>query len=110
MRIGSLEIRWAPARLVTITTKGRAMSEGELNQAFQVPDTDPQWRATLQLLETAEQNANAQAAASIDQTNRMAGYVGGAEHLALARGDLIRRREAGLAELRARPERETRQD
>lgn len=98
------EIRRTVTRSITITSASKIMSEAEINRAFQVASTDPQWCAVMQLLETAEENANAQAAANIDSTNRMAGYVGAAEHLALVRAELVRRREAGLAELRVRPQ------
>jgi len=75
------------------------LSEMGLNVALAVDAKDQVWRAVMQLIHTAEANANENAAASMDPPGILAGYVGGASHLRLLRDELISRREAGIHEL-----------
>lgn len=86
--------------------KAGALTEGQMNAALQVPQHAPIWQTLLQLLATAIENAQLNAAAELKATNVsaglvVAGYVGGGEHLAMFRDELIVRREEGLKELRA---------
>jgi hypothetical protein len=79
---------------------GQPMSEIELNQALaMLSDESPAWRALMQLIETAETNANENAAATIDPPTVLAGYVGGASHLRMLREELVNRRDSGLQSL-----------
>ncbi len=92
--------RWL--RRPTLIVYQRPLSESELNAALAVSKDDPQWRAVLQLIITAEENANSNAAANVHPPTVMAGYVGGADHLRMLREELINRREEGIDELGAR--------
>jgi len=93
-------LRWLRQRTPIVYQK--PLSEQELNAALAVSESDPQWRAVLQLIVTAEENANVNAAANMDPATVLAGYVGGADHLRMLREELLNRREEGLDQLGAR--------
>jgi len=82
---------------------GQPMSEIELNQALATLDEESAaWRALMQLIETAETNANENAGATIDPPTVLAGYVGGASHLRMLREELVNRRDSGIQSLSPR--------
>jgi len=86
---------------VIIVKKEKELTETELNQALAMLDIEsPVWRALMQLIETAEENANENAGANMDPPTVMAGYVGGRSHLRMLRDDLINRRDLGLQSLK----------
>lgn len=80
--------------------KHRELSERQLNAACALGESSqlPLWKAIHQLLDTAEENANENAAANMDPPGLLAGYVGGAAQLRLLREDLYRRLENGKAQ------------
>ena len=87
-----------PRRIVV--RKRAPMKEKELDLALGVAEENELWRAIHQLIDTAEENANSNAA--VQPPEAMSGYVGGAEHLRLLREELERRRTNGI-ELRNAP-------
>jgi hypothetical protein len=76
--------------------KGKELTENELNAAFAVSKEDRFFRALLQLIDTAEENAHQNAFASMDPPTVLAGYTGGAAHLRMLRDELLDRREEGI--------------
>jgi hypothetical protein len=82
------------------TTTSPGLTEAEIDRALAVREELPLWRAVLQLINTAEENANHNAAEDIDHYGTCAGYVGGAEHLRMLKEELERRRVEGLRKLR----------
>jgi hypothetical protein len=80
--------------------KPRAFSESDLNIALAAAaDEHPIWRAVHQLIDVAEENANENAAASMDPPTVLAGYVGGAGHLRMLREELFNRRALGMEQI-----------
>lgn len=75
------------------------LSEAQLNAALAVSENNPMWKAVLQLITTAEANANENAQDHVEPATAMAGYVGGAAHLRMLRDELVQRREDGIKEL-----------
>jgi hypothetical protein len=90
---------WWWRRPQTVIVYQRPLTEEQINAALAVDQNEPLWRAVLQLIMTAEDNAHNNAAVNMDPPTVLAGYVGGAEHLRMLRDELVDRREAGLAEL-----------
>ena len=85
-----------PARRIRVET-GKELSEPELDAALAVAEDDRLWMAVHQLIDTAEENAHANADANMDPPTVLAGYVGGAAHLKMLREELLSRREAGIS-------------
>lgn len=69
---------------------GDASPRDELTQALGVHLEHPVLRAILQLIDTAEDNANRAAADDPRQRDK---YIGGAEQMRLLRDDILARRE-----------------
>ena len=90
---------WAIRRRLRVIGPVDMLSEAQLNAALAVGEDNPMWKAVLQLIATAEENANRNAQDSLDPPTVLAGYVGGASHLRMLRDDLIDRREQGIKEL-----------
>jgi hypothetical protein len=86
-------------RSVKVLLRGDALTEPQINAALAVAEDTPLWRAVMQLIATAEENANQNAQDSMDPPTVMAGYVGGASHLRMLRDELTQRREEGIKEL-----------
>jgi hypothetical protein len=61
-----------------------------------VDEANPIWRALHQLIDTAEANANEEAAEQIGEPYQTTAYVAGAKHLRVLREELVARRNAGL--------------
>jgi hypothetical protein len=80
----------------------RPLAESDLNAALAVPHDDPMWRCIHQLIDVAEENANENAAASVNHHGECAGYVGGASHLRMLRDELFNRRALGIEQLGTR--------
>lgn len=74
------------------------MTEPEINKALQVSDTDPLWRAMLQMLEDYREDAITNAATESQLNNSLSthGYLGGAQLIWNFRKELIDRRETSL--------------
>jgi hypothetical protein len=83
-----------------VVRRHKELSERELNLACALSETSQAilWKAVHQLIDTAEENANDNAAANMDPPALMAGYVGGAAQLRLLRDDLYARLEQGKAQ------------
>jgi hypothetical protein len=83
-----------------VVRKHKELSERELNLACALSETSQAilWKAVHQLIDTAEENANENAAANMDPPALMAGYVGGAAQLRLLRDDLYARQAQGKAQ------------
>lgn len=76
--------------------KARPLEENELNLILgATADEYPLWRAIMQLIDVAEDNANENASSNMDPLGALAGYVGGAAHLRMLREELYNRREVG---------------
>lgn len=72
------------------------LSERQMNQALaDISETHPLWLTIHQLIDTAERNAWDDAAVRMENPQLQAGFVGGARHLDLLRGELARRRQLG---------------
>lgn len=102
MRIWRLRITWIrpePAKIRELVP----LTEAQLDFALlNANDEHPIWRSTHQLIKTAEENANANAASSMHPPEVMAGYVGGAQHLRMLRDELNTRRERGRLQFERR--------
>ncbi len=98
MKLLGLTIQRAPAA-VRIVRGPELLSDLELDDIFSVTLEHRMLRAILQILDTAEDNANRNAAT--DPANRE-GYVGGAAQLRLVMDDLLSRQERGKAARLAR--------
>ena len=83
-------------KTIVVVKPALALSEAQLNTALAVGSDTPLWRALLQLIDTAVENANDNASAPDVSWMQMAGYVGGAAHLRMLREELVNRRENGL--------------
>lgn len=88
------------AALIVPLKRPKEMSELELTSAFAVHEGHKLYRAVLQLLETAEDNAHKESEEFIDQPNRVFACIGQARMCAVLRKDFAARRELGLPALR----------
>lgn len=88
---------WMRRPIVPAPGPYKRFDEEQLDLALAHPALpEPSWAAILQLIDTAEANANEEAAEDIHQPTVMAGYVGGAKHLRILRQELENRRAKGL--------------
>ena len=96
MNIFGFEIHRRRSR-VRLIVRATAMSEQEINHALAMASEEtPLYRAFMQLIETARENSTRNAGAAADNPTKMAGYVGGGEHLLMLRDDVMDRREMEL--------------
>lgn len=84
------------------------LTEEELNAALAgAHEKQPVYRAIMQLIATVERSAHTMAAEelkvpnAVTNTHRIAGYIGGAEHLQTLREEIEERRSVGAAAVRA---------
>jgi hypothetical protein len=93
-------LSWFKKTTVVRRRQDEELSERELNLACALGETSQLilWKAVHQLIDTAEENANENAAANMDPPALMAGYVGGAAQLRLLREDLYARLAQGKAQ------------
>jgi hypothetical protein len=82
-----------------VIQENEPLSEAQINASLAVAPDDSMWVAVLQLINTAEANANRNAQDGMDPPTVLAGYVGGAAHLRMLRDELIDRRQDGIREL-----------
>lgn len=96
---------WKPT-IKIVVARLPELTEEKLDLALaSLTDESGPWRAIHQLIDTAEENANANAADDMAEPTVMAGYVGGAQHLRMLREELNNRRENGLRLLGIREKR-----
>jgi len=84
---------WWKPQVRVVVRKQPPLKEDVIDLALAVQEENSMWRAVHQLIDTAEENANENAAADLAGQRE---YVGGAKHLRVLREELIRRRERGI--------------
>ena len=99
-------MHWFRKRIELVRTP--AMSEAEINTALRVADTNTLWRALIQLLDESREEAIRNAAAESDANKSLSthGFLGGSQHLANFRTELISRRDQQIQSKRSVPSRE----
>jgi hypothetical protein len=91
-------MKWAdlqPAKRVVVEA-GQRLNEREFRAAFNVPDTNRLWVATLQMIEEVRREAQDGAQKSVANHGICASCVGGDEFLTRLRDRMILEREQAL--------------
>ncbi len=87
-------MKWFVRQIRVVVRKQPPLKEEMIDLAMALKEESLVWRALHQLIDTAEENANENAAMFLVEQRE---YVGGAKHLRMLREELVRRRDRGIA-------------